>query len=61
MISKVKSVHPKNETYQSPNGLLYKFNYEMEDGAKLSANHNTEQCTSKAVDEVEYDITGTNN
>mgnify|MGYP000005821609 CR=1 FL=1 len=61
MISKVKSVHPKNETYQSPNGLLYKFNYEMEDGAKLSANHKTEQCPFKAGDEVDYHIKGSNN
>lgn len=60
MISKVKSVVPKNETYQSPNGLLYKFNYEMEDGMKLVANHKTEQCPFKAGDEVDYHIKGSN-
>ena len=60
MISKVKSVVPKNETYQSPNGLLYKFNYEMEDGMKMVANHKTEQCPFKAGDEVDYHIKGSN-
>ena len=60
MISKVKAVHPKNETYQSPNGLLYKFNYEMEDGAKLVANHKTEQCPFAVGDEVDYHIKGSN-
>jgi hypothetical protein len=60
MISKVKAVNPKNETYQSPNGLLYKFNYEMEDGAKLVANHKTEQCPFGVGDEVDYHIKGSN-
>lgn len=59
MISKVKSVVP-NGTYQSPNGLLYKFNYEMEDGAKLVANHKTEQSPFGIGDEVDYHIKGSN-
>ena len=59
MISKVKSVVP-NGTYNSPNGLLYKFNYEMEDGAKLVANHKTEQCPFGAGSEVDYHIKGSN-
>ncbi len=60
MISKVKSVQSKNETYQSPNGLLYKFNYEMEDGSKLVANHKSEQSPFKEGDEVDYHIKGGN-
>ena len=59
MISKVKSVVP-NGTYQSPNGLLYKFKYEMEDGNSLVANHKTEQCPFGAGSEVDYHIKGTN-
>ena len=60
MISKVKSVVP-NGTYNSPNGLLYKFNYTMEDGVALTANHKTEQCPFGVGDEVDYHIKGSNN
>lgn len=59
MISKVKSVVPSG-TYQSPNGLLYKFKYEMEDGNSLVANHKTEQSPFGAGSEVDYHIKGTN-
>lgn len=59
MISKVKSVVP-NGTYQSPNGLLFKFNYNMEDGVALVANHKTEQCPFGVGDEVDYHIKGSN-
>ena len=40
-ISKVKSVQP-NGTWDSQYGTLYKFEYVMEDGAVVNANHKTQ-------------------
>ena len=57
MISKVKSVQA-NGTYDSQYGTLYKFDYEMEDGASLSANHKS-QTPFPVGTEVEYEIKGT--
>ena len=59
MISKVKEVSP-NGTWDSPNGTLYKFDYLMDDGAELTANHKSPSCPFKAGDEVEYEIKGSN-
>ena len=57
MISKVKSVQA-NGTYDSQYGTLYKFDYEMEDGASLIANHKS-QTPFPVGAEVEYEIKGT--
>lgn len=59
MKTKVKSVQA-NGTYQSKFGLLYKFDYEFEDGKSLSANHKTQEGNFKPGDEVEYEIKGSN-
>lgn len=56
MISKVKSVQA-NGTYDSQYGVLYKFDYEMEDGTSLSANHKS-QTPFPVGTEVEYEIKG---
>ena len=39
-------------TYESKNGLLYKFDYTFEDGSSINANHKTQQAPFKAGDEV---------
>ncbi len=39
-------------TYDSKNGLLYKFDYSFEDGSSINANHKTQQAPFKAGDEV---------
>lgn len=59
MKTKVKSVQA-NGTYQNKFGLLYKFDYEFEDGKSLSANHKTQEGNFKPGDEVEYEIKGSN-
>ena len=62
MIGKVKSVYPAvNPRWEGPNGTLYRFHYEMEDGTELSANHKSENCPFQTGDEVEYEIKGSNN
>lgn len=58
MISKVKSVQA-NGTFDSQYGTLYKFDYEMEDGTFLSANHKSQTPFAVGA-EVEYEIKGTN-
>ena len=61
MLTKVKSVKPSGkEPYQSANGLLYSFIYDLEDGVKLTVNHKTEAPRFKSGDTVEYSITSTN-
>jgi hypothetical protein len=47
-------------TYNSPNGLLYKFEYELSNGVILTANHKTQTSPFKDGDTVEYVIKGTN-
>jgi len=47
-------------TWDSPHGMLYKFDYEFEDGMVLSANHKTEQPVA-AGSEAFYTVTGENN
>jgi len=57
--SKVKSVQP-NGTYDSAHGTLFKFEYEMEDGVVLAANHKSQDGFLKVSESVEYTIKGTN-
>lgn len=57
-IRKVKSIKG-NGTYDSPNGLLYKFEYEFEDGSFITANHKTNPAPFKVGDEVEVITKGT--
>lgn len=58
MISKVKSVQPSG-TDNTPHGLLFKFEYQMEDGAVLSARHKSQDALFAPGTEVEYEIKGT--
>lgn len=61
MLTTVKSVKPTGkEPYQSTNGLLYSFIYDLEDGVKLTANHKTDTPRFKAGDVVDYSITSSN-
>lgn len=57
-LSKVKNVQGKG-TWESLNGTMYQFIYEMEDGAKLQANHKTQGGAFAVGTEVEYEITRT--
>jgi len=65
--SKVKSVQP-NGTYDSQYGvddgngnkIMYKFEYEMEDGTVMTAGHKTVQSPFNIGDTVEYEILNTN-
>lgn len=66
MLSKVKSVQNTGSfesEYGTPdaNGkkLLYKFEYEMEDGTILTANHKTTTSPFSAGSEVDYEVTKT--
>jgi len=45
-------------TYESPHGLLYKFDYEFEDKTTISANHKTQVPPFKVGDEVEVVVRG---
>ncbi len=56
--SKVKSVQG-NGTWESQSGTMYQFIYEMEDGAKLQANHKSQEGAFEVGSEVEYEITRT--
>lgn len=56
--SKIKAIQA-NGTYKSNYGLLYKFEYELEDGTVINANHKTLQSPFNDGDEVEYEIKGT--
>jgi len=48
-------------TYQPDGGqMLYKFEYEFEDGSVLKANHKTEKCPFNVGDTVEYEVRGSN-
>ena len=58
MTSKVKKV-TANGTYNSKYGDLYKFEYEMEDGTILSANHKSADNFFKEGTTVDYEIKGT--
>ena len=57
--SKVKNV-TGNVTWDSPNGTLYKFEYTMEDGTVLTAQHKTQDGNFNIGDEVEYEVKGSN-
>lgn len=58
-LSKVKTV-AGNGTWNGNDGTMYyKFEYLMEDGALLSASHKTDKHFNEG-DEVEYEITKTN-
>jgi len=64
MLSTVKSIQG-NGTFTSPHGAplgdgttgFFKFEYQMEDGAIVNANHKTAQSPFKVGDQVEYEIT----
>jgi len=59
-VSKVKSVQGIG-TYTPDNGsLLYKFEYEFEDGMVLSALHKTQEPRFKAGDDAQYTVNGSN-
>lgn len=53
--SKIKSVQP-NGTWESRNGLMYKFEVELEDGASGEVSAKTEDRWNVG-DEVEYTVT----
>lgn len=62
-LSKVKSVQSTGSfenDYGAPNEngkkLLYKFEYEMEDGTIITANHKTTESPFPAGTEVEYEV-----
>ena len=63
MISKVKSVQA-NGSFENDFGtlqengkkLLFKFEYEMEDGTIITANHKTQECPFKTGDEIDYEV-----
>ena len=57
-VSKVKTVQGSG-TYESKFGLLYKFDYQLEDGTQLNANHKTQNSFPPGT-EVEYEIKGSN-
>lgn len=54
--SKVKAVQA-NGTWDSNYGTFYKFEYVMEDGQVVNANHKTQDGNFKVGEEVEYEIT----
>ena len=47
-------------TYESPHGLLYKFDYTFKDETTIGANHKTTTPPFKVGDEVEVIVRGTN-
>lgn len=53
--SNIKSVQG-NGTWDSPHGLLYKFEYEMENGDVGGANHKTKEPKYKVGEEVTYEV-----
>jgi len=57
--SKILAIQP-NGTYQSANGLFYKFEYTFEDGKNVGAMHKTQNSPFQIGDEVEYEIKGSN-
>ncbi len=58
-ISKVKSVQGAG-SFNSQHGMLYKFEYTMEDNTTLVANHKSETSFLPVGAEVEYQIKQTN-
>lgn len=59
VISKVKSVQGAG-TFNSQHGLMYKFEYVMQDGATLVANHKSETGFLPVGADCEYQIKQTN-
>ena len=57
-MKKIKAIQA-NGTYKSNYGLLYKFEYEFEDGEVVQANHKTENSPFNIGDEVEVEVTKT--
>ena len=57
--SKVKSVQATG-SWSSQHGLMYKFEYEFEDGTVMVANHKTETGNFKVGDLVDYEVTKDN-
>jgi hypothetical protein len=57
-ISKVKAVAGQGH-FDGKFGRMFKFEYTMEDGAVLQANHKTAESFFAVGSEVEYDITRT--
>lgn len=56
--SKVQAVHG-NGDWKSPTGaVLFKYQYEMEDGTSGLAFHNSNAPKFQAGDEVDYEVTG---
>ena len=49
-----------NGSFETSYGLLYKFEYQMEDGTLISANHKTVENKLKEGDEAAYIIKGVN-
>ena len=47
-------------TWDSPNGILYKFEYTFEDNATITAQHKTETSPFSEGDLVDYEIKGSN-
>ena len=47
-------------TWDSPNGIIYKFAYSFDDGITLTAQHKTETPRFKEGEKVGYEITKTN-
>ena len=58
--SKVKDVQGAG-TWESQHGTLYSFEYNMEDGTVLKANHKSPDAALAAGDEVFYTVTKENN
>lgn len=56
--SKVKSVQASG-TWDSPHGIMYKYEYTMEDGTTLKAQHKGQSPFNQG-DEVDYEIKGSN-
>ena len=56
--SKVKAVQP-NGTWESQHGLFYKYEYTMEDGTVINAQHKS-QTPFNTGELVEYEVKGTN-
>lgn len=57
-LSKVKSIQ-SNGSFDGQYGMMYKFEYQFEDGTILTANHKTDKSPFKEGDEVDYNVTKT--
>lgn len=58
--SKIVNVQGAGTYQPAGSPMLYKFEYEFEDGTVLKANHKTERCPFKVGDTVEYEVRGSN-